>query len=606
MRSPKTILENLQKHSNVDNYQYERLYRNLYNPEFYLQAYQNIYANKGAMTPGIDGMTLDGFGKEVVDNLIEQIRNHTYQPNPVKRVYIPKKNGKKRPLGISSSADKLVQEVIRMILESIYEPTFSKRSHGFRHNKSCHTALQQIQNTFTGIKWFVEGDIKGYFDNIDHHILVKILRERIKDECFIELIWKFLRAGYMEKWNYNATYSGVAQGSGFSPILANLYLDKLDKYIERYKMQFDKGKERRFSTEYGRCQSRYQRYNEKCRKYWNNMSKSEKDIALKMLKQLRKGMVSVPSKDPMDSNYRRLQYTRYCDDFLIGIIGSKNDAIRVKQDIKEFLDKELKLELSDEKTLITSGKEKAKFLSYEITVCKDTNTTKTLKGQCRTYNNKIKLYVPKDKWISKLKQYDMLKIVNQKGQKEIWKPLERKELAYLKPNEIVLKYNEQIRGLYNYYKLANNVSVLNKYYYIAEYSLYKTFALKYRITMTQAKLKFTKDGNFKVPYKTNSGTKYAIFYNKGFAKSKIPMKANEDTIPEYSNLYKPKELYKRFKKRKCEMCGNENMEVKVFQVKSIKELKNKYEWQELMKIKNRKTLVVCNECHRLITNQNVD
>ena len=211
MRSPKIILENLQKHSKEDNYKYERLYRNLYNPEFYLQAYQNIYANKGAMTSGIDGMTLDGFGKDVVENLILQIKNHTYQPNPVKRVYIPKKNGKKRPLGISSSADKLVQEVIRMILESIYEPTFSKHSHGFRHDKSCHTALQQIQNTFTGVKWFVEGDIKGYFDNIDHHILVNILRERIKDEAFIELIWKFLKSGYMEKWEYNVTYSGVAQ-----------------------------------------------------------------------------------------------------------------------------------------------------------------------------------------------------------------------------------------------------------------------------------------------------------------------------------------------------------------------------------------------------------
>ena len=225
MRSLKIILENLQKHSKEDNYKYERLYRNLYNPEFYLQAYQNIYANKGAMTSGIDGMTLDGFGKDVVENLITQIKNHTYQPNPVKRVYIPKKNGKKRPLGISSSADKLVQEVIRMILESIYEPTFSKRSHGFRYERSCHTALQQIQNTFTGVKWFVEGDIKGYFDNIDHHILVNTLRERIKDEAFIELIWKFLKTGYMENWKYNATYSGVAQGSGFSPLLANLYLE---------------------------------------------------------------------------------------------------------------------------------------------------------------------------------------------------------------------------------------------------------------------------------------------------------------------------------------------------------------------------------------------
>ena len=521
----------------------------LYNPEFYLQADQNIYANKGAMTSGIDGMTLAGFGDEVVNKLIEQIKDHSYQPNPVKRVYIPKKNGKKRPLGISSSADKLVQEVIRMILESIYEPTFSKFSHGFRHNKSCHTALLQIQHNFTGVKWFIEGDIKGYFDNIDHHILVNILRERIKDEAFIELIWKFLRAGYMENWKYNATYSGVAQGSGFSPILANLYLDKLDKYIEEYAKTFNKGKARKTNQDYWIYQSRFLRLNKKCREHWTEMNDTERIVALEKLKELKKKCLSVPSKDPMDNSYRKIQYTRYCDDFLIGIIGSKEDATKVKQDIKEFLDTKLKLELSEEKTLITSGKERAKFLSYDITICHDTKTTKTSRGQCRVYNGRVKLYIPKEKWVNKLKQYNMLKVINTKGQKEKWKPLERGELAYLNPNEIIMKYNEQIRGLYNYYSLANNVSVLNKYYYIAEYSMYKTFALKYRITMTQAKLKYTRNGEFKIPYETIKGTKYATFYNKGFAKSKRAMPVETDTIPEYANYINQKNYIKDTRNR---------------------------------------------------------
>jgi group II intron reverse transcriptase/maturase len=594
-------LENLQKHAKVDNYKYERLYRNLYNPEFYLQAYQNIYANKGAMTPGIDNQNFSGLSKDMIENIITQIKNHKYQPNPVKRVYIPKKNGKMRPLGISSSADKLVQEVIRMILESIYEPTFSKHSHGFRHDKSCHTALQQIQNTFTGIKWFIEGDIKGYFDNIDHHILVNILREKIRDEAFIEIIWKFLRAGYMENWKYNTTYSGVAQGSGFSPLLANLYLDKLDKYVEEYKTYFDKGQARRYNNAYKNGQSKYLYYKKKYNKMWSTMNKSQKEIAKTELKALREEMLSIPSTDPLDENYRRLQYTRYADDFLIGVIGSKNDAIEIKQDIKEFLQNKLKLELSDEKTLITSGKDKAKFLSYEITICQDTKATKTKRGKSRVYNGRVKLYLPKEKWIKKLKEYNMLKIINTKGNKEVWKPLERGELAFLKPNEIVMKYNEQIRGLYNYYKLASNVSVLNKYYYIAEYSMYKTFALKYRITMTQAKLKYTRNNEFAVPYETKSGTKYAVFYNKGFTKSKKPMKEQEDILQEFANLYKPKELYRRIKKEKCELCGKENTDVKVYQVASMKELDNNYIWHTKMKSLNRKTLIVCNECHRLIT-----
>jgi len=432
---------------------------------------------------------------------------------------------------------------------------------------------------------------------------VDILRERIKDEAFIELVWKFLKSGYMENWKYNATYSGVAQGSGFSPILANLYLDKFDKFIEKYKSNFDKGTERKFNVEYGKYQGRYQRFNEKCKKNWDTMTEFEKQRALEEQEKLRNVMLSIPSKDPMDKNYRRIQYTRYCDDFLIGIIGSKEDATKVKQDIKEFLLNELKLELSDEKTLITSGKDNAKFLSYEITICQDTKTRKTARGQCRVFNGAVKLYVPKEKWVNKLKQYNMLKIINVKGQKEKWKPLERAELAFLKPNEIVMKYNEQIRGLYNYYKLANNVSVLNKYYYIAEYSMCKTLALKYRITMTKAKLKFTRNGIFSVPYETKTGTKYATFYNSGFTKSRRLMKANEDIIPDYAELYKPKELYKRFKKQKCELCGKENTDVKVHQVSSIKNLSNKFEWEILMKNKNRKTLIVCNECHRLITSK---
>ena len=177
MRSPQNVLGSLSSKACNSNYQYQRLYRNLYNPDFYLLAYQRIQAKQGNMTAGTDGKT--------------------YQPAPARRTYIPKANGKKRPLGIPSFDDKLVQEVVRMILESIYEPTFLNTSHGFRPKRSCHTALQYVQKNFTGVKWFVEGDIKGCFDHVDHHVLVNILRRRIQDEHFIGLIWKFLKAGYM-------------------------------------------------------------------------------------------------------------------------------------------------------------------------------------------------------------------------------------------------------------------------------------------------------------------------------------------------------------------------------------------------------------------------
>jgi len=612
MRSPTIILENLQKHAKVEDYQYERLYRNLYNENFYLIAYQNIYPNKGAMTPGVDKTSIDGFGNKRVTRIIESLKDHSYQPKSVKRFHIPKgksqkntkhftKNKKTRPLGIASANDKLVQEIIRMLLESIFEPTFSKLSHGFRAKRSCHTALQQIQHNFTGVKWFFEGDIKAYFDTIDHHILIGILRKRIKDEMFISLIWKFLRAGYLENWIYNATYSGVAQGSGFSPILANIYLNEFDKYMEEYAEKFSKGTVRQHNNEYTASNSRHQRYSEKLRKTWNTLSDEEKDFALKERKLLRKDFLSLPSKEPMDSEYKRLQYTRYCDDFIIGIIGSHEDALQIKADITTFLNDKLKLQLSDEKTLITNGKEKARFLSYDITVCKDTSTKKTARGQSRVFSDKVKLYVPKEKWVNHLLQNDVLKIINRKGEKELWKPLQRNEYIHLQTNEMIMKYNEQIRGLYNYYRLTSNVSVLNKYYYVMEYSLYKTVAAKYKITMRQARLKFTRDNIFSAPYETKNGTKkQAVFYNSGFTRVKTPLYDGIDITVEYSHLYKPKEIYYRFKAGKCELCGKKCNEVLIHQVKNLIALTSETDWEKLMKMKHRKTLIVCEECHSTI------
>ena len=206
-------------------------------------AYKNIYANEGSMTPGVDGITIDGMGYKRVERIIGSLKDHTYQPNPARRTYIAKKNNpaKQRPLGIPSGDDKLVQEVVRMILESIYEPSFSDTSHGFRPKRSCHTALLKIQNTFTGVKWFVEGDIQACFDSFDHAVLIRILRKRIEDEVFLNLICKFLKAGYMEQWTFNKTYFGIPQGSGCSPILANIYLNELDEFMQELKDKFDVG-----------------------------------------------------------------------------------------------------------------------------------------------------------------------------------------------------------------------------------------------------------------------------------------------------------------------------------------------------------------------------
>ncbi|WP_410991249.1 reverse transcriptase/maturase family protein, partial [Bacillus cereus] len=396
MRSPKIVLENLASHSKKAGYKYKKLYRNLYNPLFFLEAYQNIYASEGNMTAGTDGKTIDGMSERRISELIDKLRDYSYQPKPVRRVYIPKKNGKKRPLGIPSVEDKLVQEVIKNLLESIYEPTFSKLSHGFRPEKSCHTALFQVKSTFTGSRWFIEGDIEGFFDNINHHILIHTLRKRIDDEQFIALIWKFLRAGYLEDWKFHKTFSGTPQGGILSPLLANIYLNELDNFMNQYKSTFDVGKIRRTNPTYSKIQHQINRAKKKLREAKEKDEVREKELTNK-IRELLAEREHTPQGYPMDENYKRIQYVRYADDFLIGVIGSKEDANRAKKDIANFLKSKLKLTLSEEKTLITNTRNKARFLGYDVKVGRDFHSKRRSDGiKTRAFSLKCELYMPTD------------------------------------------------------------------------------------------------------------------------------------------------------------------------------------------------------------------
>ena len=267
------------------------------------------------MTKGADGKTVDAMSMARIDELIAKLRDESYQPQPSRRTYIPKKNGKMRPLGIPSFDDKLVQEALRMMLEAIYEGNFEDISHGFRPNHSCHTALNQIQVCFTGAKWFVEGDIKGFFDNINHDKMVSILAEKIHDERFLRLIRKFLKAGYLEDWQFHNTYSGTPQGGIISPILANIYLDKLDKFMKNLKRDFDKGTKRRANPQ----MTAILRQKKKLLTLLEAAESEEEKVTLEtQLKAVEQAKYSVPYTDPFDSEMKRLQYVRYADDFIIG------------------------------------------------------------------------------------------------------------------------------------------------------------------------------------------------------------------------------------------------------------------------------------------------
>ena len=518
MRSPQNVLESLSSKACNSNYQYQRLYRNLYNPEFYLTAYQKIQAKQGSMTAGTDGKTVDGMGMKRINALIAKLRDFRYQPSPARRTYIPKANGKKRPLGIPSFDDKLVQEVVRMILESIYEPTFLNTSHGFRPKRSCHTALQYVQKNFTGVKWFVEGDIKGCFDHVDHHVLVNILRRRIQDEHFIGLIWKFLKAGYMEDWVYHNTYSGTPQGSIISPILANIYLNELDVFMAQYAQTFRQGDKRRINPDYKKTLDKRRGKQEWLKRNEHKISQEQTAAVKAEIDEINQYLRTIPYVDPMDDGYKRLVYVRYADDFLIGVIGSKVDAKQVKADVGQFIREQLHLDLSQEKTLITHGSDFAQFLSFQITTSTEQNSTRAKAGYIkRSYTGRIKLYVPKEKWLKRLLSYGALKIQYDKnnGNKEIWEPICRFGLRNLDDLEILNQYNAEIRGLYNYYRIAHNATVLNNFLYVMKYSMYKTFAGKYRTSMRKIIQKYTKNRVFVITYQGKSGEKSVVFYNQG-------------------------------------------------------------------------------------------
>lgn len=599
MRNPSTILKALSEKAVDKNYKFKRLYRNLYNPDFYLQAYKNIYSTNGSMTAGADGTTLSGMSLERIDKIINSLKDHSYQPKPARRTYIEKKNStKKRPLGIPSSDDKLVQEVVKMILESIYEPNFSKYSHGFRPSKSCHTALNQITVEFTGAKWFIEGDIKACFDSFDHHVLINLLRKRIEDEYFISLMWKFLKAGYMEQWVYNKTYAGTPQGSGVSPILANIYLSELDDFVADYTKKFDKGKTARNGcTEYRTVSARYYRAKDKYKKVWDILEKQEKHEAIKIVKAKNLETLKTPWIKPFDESYKRLKYCRYADDWIISVNGSKSDAEQIKADIKAFLTDVLKLELSEEKTKITKSTEFARFLGYDIAIARSLRIKRRSDGALIRIGGKILLHMPKEKWVNKLKEYEAFKIVKDENGKEKWKAVHRGWLMSKCDIDILNKYNSEIRGLYNYYCLAINVSRLDSFYAIMKYSMQKTFAGKYKCKTSVIRKRYCINGEFAVKYETKYGSKTCFLYNRGFKRKKNEVIENAEILPQYYRYIGSNTLAYRLKLGICEYCGVHTDNILMHQVKKLKDLKGALPWESLMIEKRRKTLAVCKICY---------
>jgi group II intron reverse transcriptase/maturase len=429
MRNAETILDIIRERGRRK-LPLEDIYRQLYNRDLYLRAYSRLYRNHGAMTPGATNETVDGMTLTKIEAIITTLREERYRWTPVRRTQIPKKSGKLRMLGLPTWSDKLLQEVIRSLLETYYEPQFSQHSHGFRTGRGCHSALEEITRHWRGVKWYVEGDISRCFDSLDHEVMLSILQEKLHDNRFLRLLSNLLKAGYLEDWKYHDGLSGVPQGSVVGPILSNIYLDRLDQFVETVLLPVHNRGDRRRP---------YQPYMALLNRARRKRMAGEREEARKLRQQAQK----MPSRDPNDPNFRRLWYCRYADDWLLGFSGPREEAEQIKAQVAEFLRDQLKLELSQEKTLITHARtEAARFLGYEI-ISQDADDKHCRRVKRRSINGAPGLKVPVDVIRAKCSKY------MKRG-----KPIQRAERLSDSDFTIVAQYQAEYRGIVQYYLRA--------------------------------------------------------------------------------------------------------------------------------------------------------
>jgi group II intron reverse transcriptase/maturase len=554
----------------------------LYNKNLYITAYGKLYRNAGAMTRGTTSETIDGMSLAKIDRIITLLRQERYRWTPVRRVHIPKAPGKTRPLGIPTWSDKLLQEVIRLILDAFYEPRFDQRSHGFRPNRGCHTALTEVQRIWTGTRWFIEGDIAHYFDSIDHTILLNQLRIYIQDNRFLELVRRLLQAGYLEEWRYHKTMSGTPQGGIVSPLLANIYLHPFDRYVTSTLIpQYSRGKQRRTNPAYQHL----------CYQRWRIKGKPGHAAEYHALNQAQR---QLSSKDPYDPHYRRLWYVHYADDVLLGYIGTRQEAEEIKTHLTMWLTTHLHLTLSQHKTLITHATTTpARFLGYEMV--NQHCSTKCTQGK-RSINGRIALRVP-------------AAVIDKKCQPYLrnGKPIHRPERIFNSDVAMVADYQQEYRGIVHYDQLATNVCHLNKLRWVMETSLLRTLAAKHRSTVAKMAAKYRAtvvDSNGRtrqciaVPL-AREGKAPHIAHFGGIPLQRQRTAVLNDHPAEARARYT--DLEKRVRANWCEVCGS-SAAIEGHHIRKLSDLQRKDgrqrpAWMHQMIRRQRKTQVLCRECH---------
>jgi group II intron reverse transcriptase/maturase len=581
-----------------------RLMRSSY---LFERAYEKVSHNKGALTPGVDGKTFDGMSLEKLADIARRVADGSYRFQPVRRVYIPKDNGKTRPLGIPTVEDRLVQEAVRIILEAIYEPVFLDESHGFRPSRSCHTALNVIKKTWTGCKWLIEVDVRGFFDNIDHDVLLRLLKKRIDDDRFIGLIAGMLKAGYMEDWVYGRTYSGTPQGGVVSPLLANIYLHELDQLMRTTKASFDQGRERRPHPRYLTLQWRVLRIRRKIERLRAEGADQAKiDAAMAKIKAVNQERWKVPSVDPMDPNFKRLRYCRYADDFLIGIIGSKREAHEIMASVERFLTEALKLTVSPEKSGVHAASKGVIFLGYRI-------STYTSYGAGRKSNRKgpagrtwrvvrrstsgnVSLRVPRNKVTEFCKRHGYGILAKKNGR-------HRPQFRDSSDWETVTAYNSEFRGFANYYSFADDVkNALGLLELVVIRSLEKTLAMRHRTTRARTRRRLKKGTDYEINFIVHGEPRsLKLWLLKHLTQTFWTSPIVDNVTRGAWWAQRPNDLIDRLSARECEACGDTSGPFEMHHFRRLRDqrggpaaVRKRSGWR-------RKTIVLCPSCRLAVT-----
>ena len=546
------------------------------------------------MTPGSDGTTMDGISMSTLHTIIQEMRTEQFQFQPVRTVYIPKANGKKRKLGIPSTRDKIVQEVIRLILECIYDspngPYFYETSHGFRPDRSCHTALREIRGKWPAINWFLEGDIQACFDAIDHGVLVSLLRKKIRDERFLNLIWKLLRAGYLDLQEArHDSLAGTPQGGLASPILANVYLHELDEKAEEIRARWERGGKRKHRNPLHRKLSAQK---ERLVKKGATRTKEFRTVVQRIR--------SIPAVEVNDPNFIRIKYLRYADDWLIGICGPRTLAERIKEELKLFLGQDLKLTLSEEKTQITHArKEQAHFLGTRLAIGREgvqrvvtTNNGSKRPIRRRSTGSEIVMTAPKSDLIKKLQVKGFCTTEGHPTTKLGW--------IHLDADQIVALYSGINRGIQNYYRFADNFGQLAHIQYILKFSLAKTLAAKYKRSVSQIFKRFGKGLTITVKAKDGRRDRHIAFYvNSDWKKQRNGFQIGQATV---DHLQWSVTMRTRSKLgMPCCICKSVQ-QVEMHHVRHIRKTgaKKPVGINAILQLMNRKQIPVCTRCHQKI------